>query len=338
MKKALLPLILLILLTLSAHAAAETDYMTLTADTQVDLTLTEDLYVDLNGHNMTGTVVTNGYKVYGMDSTTDAYTNTSVGCFRCTDENGKAIVPVSNFKSDITGSVKRYMAIGSTEGYSFHRFYLGVTHQTLRPSTEGVGYKAMICGDDAVLAQIQAYGYTLQLGKYLPITVETSAQGLVSGQQITLRIDHFQVEDFGETNLSVSLSLRLKDGTSIQSSQCVMTLRSLMEALDQRYSSMATETIQAVLAFVEAHPILLQWNIPNLLAHVSDPTVAPDGMTYEKYKDLSPAEQQAYMMDFIEQYGVDAFFQWYSSAKDKYDKEHPPTEIPEDGNIDLNKP
>lgn len=46
-------------------------YIYLIEDQEVQLTLNADLYLDLNGKDLTGTVVTNGHKLYGMDWQTD---------------------------------------------------------------------------------------------------------------------------------------------------------------------------------------------------------------------------------------------------------------------------
>lgn len=62
------------------------------------------------------------------------------------------------------------------------------------------------------------------------------------------------------------------------------------------------------------------------------PDVAPEAMTYEAFIALTPAEQRLYQESFPD---LDAFFEWYNSAKEKYEKENPPIDI--DGPIDLGK-
>ena len=61
----------------------------------------------------------------------------------------------------VTGEVRRYLTIADETGYTAHRFYVGITHLNLKPGVDGVGYKAVIAGDDAVLAQIANFGYKL---------------------------------------------------------------------------------------------------------------------------------------------------------------------------------
>lgn len=52
---------------------------------------------------------------------------------------------------------------------------------------------------------------------------------------------------------------------------------------------------------------------------------------YEKFHDMSAAEQQAY----IEACGdIDAFFEWYNNAKEEHEAANPPIEVG-DGNVDM---
>ena len=54
-------------------------------------------------------------------------------------------------------------------------------------------------------------------------------------------------------------------------------------------------------------------------------------MTYEKYNAMSGNEQMEFFSTFA---SVEDFVDWYNSAKEKYEAEHPYIEI-ENGEIDL---
>lgn len=62
------------------------------------------------------------------------------------------------------------------------------------------------------------------------------------------------------------------------------------------------------------------------------PATPPEEMTYEDFIALTPEEQRLYQESFND---LDAFFAWYTAAKEKYEKENPPIDI--DGPIDLGK-
>lgn len=239
-------------------------YIRLIKDVNESLELTGNAYIDLSGHNLIGTIVTNGHQLYGMDCTTDNYTASNTGHFNCVDENGQSVIPIRHFKSDITGEVKRYIAIQDEQGWSFHRFYLGITHINLRPSVSGIGYKALFCGDDAVKSQLEAFGYTIQLGSYVPQSTYKSCDNMVSGEIVTLRLEHFDVEAYGETPLSAQVILKLRDGSAIQSQQVSITLRSVFESLNTHFSILNDQQLCAIQAMIEEHRIIKTWGTENL--------------------------------------------------------------------------
>jgi len=247
-----------------ASAIAAGSWVKLYADATVNVTLTRDLYIDLNGFDLTGTVTTNGYRIYGMDSTTNSYNCAAIGYMNLMDENGNAVVPVSHFKSDITGTTKRYMAIKDESGWSFHRFYLGISHLSLRPATTGVGYKGVFYGDRMVAANLSSFGFTLQLQGNNPVTVTLAADKFASGKTFTLRIDNFDVEKYGETALMACATLQLADGTVIQSTAASMTMRSLMEQLNTVTDTLSEAQLTSIKAMIEKYVIIKAWNTANL--------------------------------------------------------------------------
>lgn len=234
----------------------------LVQDATVYTILDEDVYIDLNGFDLSGTLAGSG-KIHGIDSTTNSYSCEQVGFFNCVDTTGKEIVPITAFKCAFTG--KQYMAIKTANGYSFHRFYLGITHQTLRPSTDGVGYKAIFCGDEMVAANLSDFGFNLQLGDNTPVTGRKSADSFVSGKAVTLRIDNYDVEKFGETPLYASAVMTLRDGTVIESTRHSMTLRSLMETLNTRHNTLSADHLAAIAGFIKKHPVICSWSVDHLI-------------------------------------------------------------------------
>ena len=241
--------------------AAGAGYVKLHSHGVAAAVLSQELYINLNGYTLTGVIQTNGHKIYGMDSTTDGYGGAGAGSFRCVDENGGEIVPQTYCKYD----TKRYLTVQDTNGYSFHRFYLGITHMNLKPNTDGVGFKAVFCGDESVKSRLDSYGYSLQLGSFLPVTVSKDADTLVSGQTVTLRVDGFNGEVYGETPLDGVVFVQLKDGTIIESSTCTMTLRGLLEQLNHMADRLSQIQLEAVAAFIKRHPHVVGWRVEKLV-------------------------------------------------------------------------
>ena len=237
---------------------------TLTQDSQVNWSLTEDLYVDLNGFDLSGTIRTNGYKVYCKDSTTDGYSSQNIGYFTCVDENGNFIEP----ERICANGEKQYLAICQEDRYSFHRFFVGVTHMSLEPEVVGLGYKAMILGDEMVFAQLaetKAFHFKLQLEGYNPVYRRFDSDELASGDPITLRIRNYAVEEHSETNLTAQVSLHLADGTVIEGEQVSLTFRWLTEQVDANCGNYTTAQLTQFKMMLEKFDIAKTWGLSNIL-------------------------------------------------------------------------
>ena len=237
----------------------------LTEDVVLDYyPLDRDLYVDLNGHSLSGTILTNGYQIYGMDSATDGYSAENAGVFSCVDENGQPIIPQRHYQ---TGSGKRYLSIADESGYRFHRFYLAVTHVSLDPSVTGFGYKAVFYGDDAVkshLSETQAFGFALQLEGRHTVTRYKTREALVSGSPVSLRLRDYDMENFGQTLLSARVTVTLSDGTVIESAQVSTSMRAMLETVSQKAASLSEAQLAAVRAMLENCPVARDWDVKNL--------------------------------------------------------------------------
>lgn len=239
----------------------ESQYISLREDSQADCTLSSDLYLDLAGNDLTGSIVTNGHSIYGMDSTTDGYSAESVGYFLCLDADGTAIIPQRKFKTSITGTVRRYMAIEGLSGYSFHRFYLGITDLSLKPDVTGFGYRAQFYGDEMVQSQLSNIGYCLWLTEGHAITRTTGT----FKNQLTLLLKNFQVESHGTVPVHAKVFMTLNDGTVIESETTAYSMCQMVQAIAASFDSLETAQKQAVKAMCEKHPVMADWNISQIL-------------------------------------------------------------------------
>ena len=241
----------------SAVAACQAgQYVRLLTDVSEDISLTGDLYLDLNGNDLSGTMTTNGYKVYGMDCTTDAYTCAQMGTFLCTDAQGNAIVPQAHVKN---ADLKRYLTIQTEKGYTFHRFYLGITQVSLAPNVTGFGYKAEFYGDAMVRTQIASVGYNLWLTEDRVISKRADFKN-----SLTLRLKNFDVENFGEALVNANVFITLNDGTVIESGVSAMSMRQMLETINTDYRVYSQTQLDAVKAMIEKYPIMKTWDTAEL--------------------------------------------------------------------------
>jgi hypothetical protein len=59
--------------------------------------------------------------------------------------------------------------------------------------------------------------------------------------------------------------LKLTDGTVIESAQCTITLRSLLEILNTNYATLNTSQLNAVADFIKKYAIIQTWKVENLI-------------------------------------------------------------------------
>ncbi len=245
-------------------SCAAGQYVKLLADAEAAVILEQDLYIDLNGFDLTGLLEVDGHAVYGMDSTTDSYSDNSVGVFSCLNVNDQPVVPQRHIKTNVTGAVKRYLAVQEKGGYTFHRFYLGITHATVKPGSNGVGYKASFCGDDTVKTQLASYGYSLQLDSFQPRSVTKSAESFESNKAVTLRIENYDVEHYGEADLTASVTMTFKDGTVIESTPYTTSLRQIVAAINANTAAYTAEQLAALKEMIQNNPTMASWEVGNI--------------------------------------------------------------------------
>lgn len=226
-------------------------------------TITKDIILDLAGNNLTNVTIAEGVTVYGMDSTTDDYD--------CADGYGTISGTINgtistNLKTTTaqTGAVKRYLTVTENGVTSFHRFYMGITHMTVRPGVNGVGYKAVFSGDSVVGEQVASYGYNLWVGDGSKYTA--SKAELVSGNTVSLRLENFDVENYGEAAVNATVFMQFANGVAVESDAYSYTLRSLLETINGSVSSFTDAQMTALQTMCQKYTeTMAQWDVANIL-------------------------------------------------------------------------
>ena len=243
------------------HAMACGNYVKLLCDTTENVTVGDALYLDLAGNTLTGTVSGEGV-LYGMDSATDSYSVENMGRI----EGAVSCKVETQFKTDITGKIRRYMAISDDTGYTFHRFYMGITHMNLKPGANGVGYKAVFCGDEMVQDQVTGYGYVLWLGEDGQKLTAGKEGTFVSGKTVTARLQNFDVAAYGETPVYGQVYLTLEDGTTVESGQYSYTFRYLVEQVAKNADSYSQTQLSALRDMLTRfEETTSKWNVDGIM-------------------------------------------------------------------------
>lgn len=144
-------------------------YIKLLHNTTESINSTSNLYLDLNGCTVTGTItVTNGHTLYGMDSTTDNYDGTKAGKIVGTVTGNVALVHETSTKRVAGYDSLRYVAIKNEDGteYTFHRFNISVSGYRFELAAPqcALFFIGKFQGDKAAKDYLTSLGFTLKDG------------------------------------------------------------------------------------------------------------------------------------------------------------------------------
>ena len=254
---------------------------TLAGDATVQMSLTEDLYIDLNGFDLSGTIITNGFKIYAKDSATDDYS--AEGGY------GKIIGSVEGVEA-----AEGYMMITENGETSFHRLNLDTVSVSLRASAAGIYFGSQFGGDEVVKRNIVAYGTAMGANKLPDFGEKTytrfDAENWVPGCDAdgnannlshgTLLRDILH-KDYGYSSNKLYADMKiysrayieLADGTRILGDVVCFSLRDIFEGvegiagIDQSWGDLTDEQRLPVLQmYNDFERVMRGWNIPNIKA------------------------------------------------------------------------
>ena len=152
------------------------------------------------------------------------------------------------------------MTISDETGYTFHRFYVGITKLSLAPTTTGFGYKAEFYADNTVKSLFQTAGYSLWISPDTVIDRNVDA----FRNTLTLRLNNIDITSYGSTDINAKVNLTLTNGMVIESGISSYSMQDMVEIIDTQLDMLSMEQIQAVQNMLSGYD--LNWNIPNLMA------------------------------------------------------------------------
>lgn len=174
-----------------AEAIAAGNEIRLLQDVSEAVTVTDTLYLDLNGCDLSGLTVKG--QLYVIDSANNAYAENSCGSLSCTlTENGS----INDGKTVYTDGQIHYVAIQTDGAYSFHRIDAALTHISLDAKKDALGYKAHIYGDSQALQAVDAFGLKLYVSED---NAKTYTKACNSSGLFTLRLNNIMKNSGGET-------------------------------------------------------------------------------------------------------------------------------------------
>ena len=263
------------------------------------MTLTRDVYLDLNGCDIIGNIENTGHTLYCMDSQTNDYTVadasgelTGYGKLYGTVTGSLEPVPVDAVISqEENGYCPGYLKLVEGNAVSFHRVDLDVRYLYLDPGEVSMFYESVFAGDEVVAANVESFGVAVSIcGEPRVVDNALSSDCLYSGFSGDLfvagRKDDKQLSATGstlvniitkqnslrrnQTNASMPVYgcsyIKIGDRYILGPSKAI-SLRQSVEILDDtaRYWD-AIQTAQIVEMYQTYSDVMAGWDIPNIIA------------------------------------------------------------------------
>lgn len=291
-----------------ATPAETTSYIKLYKNISEDITISKDVYLDLNGKKITGNVtVAEGSTLYCMDSYTDDYnvkdgkgyaviTGTVTGDVQGLPEGS----PISGNErgEGYTAYYPGYLKIVENGETSFHRVDLGLKEINFNPADLGMSYTCDFSGDQVVARNVKQYGVAISITE-APNANNISTEcgfsiftNYVAGKAVnagrSTRLVNIMRESYkdalneqlAESRIFGSAYLLTENDEYVFGSTAEKTLKETVVAADASFAD-AAEALQksAVAMYRDFKAVMSGWNIPNIqTAAGTDDVVEDDGV------------------------------------------------------------
>lgn len=233
-----------------AEAIAAGNEIRLLQDVSEAVTVTDTLYLDLSGCDLSGLTVKG--QLYVIDSANNAYAENSCGILECTlGENGS----INDGKTVYTDGQIHYVAIQTDGAYSFHRIDAALTHISLDAKKDALGYKAHIYGDSQALQAVDAFGLKLYVSED---NAKTYTKACNSSGLFTLRLNNIMKSSGGETAIYGAPVIVIGEQTIVLETTST-SMRDTIVAVNQLTDLSSTQKLAVYDLYREHSDIMDKW-------------------------------------------------------------------------------
>ena len=237
---------------------AEGSIVKLLADSQETITISCRAMIDLAGHNMENITVT-GEPLEIIDS---------VG--------GGAATVSGKVETFCEADGVSYLVVGENGVYSAHSYQVKITHISLKPGDDALGYKAELVGDEAVQNAATAIGFNLWINENDVKTYTVSGK-----QNVTLRLKNILKNHGGEMDIHATAFVTLVDKT-ITGTQQTVTMKETLQLVNGAWSAYNKAQKGAVKALCDKYyDTVSGWGLDNIYP------ISGDGSVKESYEAIT---------------------------------------------------
>lgn len=235
------------------------DYQTLDAAI-ADCAADETVILDLKGQTVTANIPGN---LKLVDSSNDDYT-TQTGSFTGT------VAGTVYTLVDMDG--KNYLVVANEGVYTAHRYSLEITHISLNPDADALGYKAKINGDDVVQTTVAGYGFNMGVNSGAMKTC--SKAGAPVNGEFSLRLQNIMALNGGEMAINAEAFVLFGQETVKSNAQSI-TMKQTIAAVNAIFDDLSDVQKAAVKNYVTANSAKMTgWEIDKITAWADTSVIA----------------------------------------------------------------
>ncbi len=226
----------------AANASGQT--VTILADTDEEITISADVTIDLAGKTLSDVTVSEGAVLTLMDSATDDYKG----------EYGAATV------SGTVAGGKNYLLVSEGGVYSAHRYDVAITHISLKPADDALGYKAQILGDETVQSQVASIGFNLWVSED-----NVKSFGKSGTDVVTLRLKNILACNGGEVPVYAEAVVTFSNGKTEKSAAYSTTMKDTLQTINTAWADYSEAKQAAVKELCDKYlDTVSDWELTNI--------------------------------------------------------------------------
>lgn len=231
----------------AAVDAADGGLVKILKDTDEAITISGGT-IDLAGHTLSDLTVTEGATLTLIDTATDDYEG----------EYGTAnITGTVNTFAEVDG--KTYIAVSENGVYSAHCYDVTITHISLDPVNDALGYKAQFLGDSTALSHVTSVGFNLWLDGGNAVTRSMSAK-----REVTLRLKNILALNGGELNIYATAFVTFGEHTETTGPQTT-TMKETLQLVNGAWNDYTDAQRSAVKALCDKYfDTVCDWYLYNI--------------------------------------------------------------------------
>ena len=225
-----------------AIAAADGATVKVLMDTEEEITIHADVTIDLAGNSLSNVTVAEG-SLQLIDTVTGGTATVTGSVETFTEADGKT-----------------YLVVGENGVFSAHAYSIAITHISLDPSNDALGYKAKLTGDEIVQQAVTGIGFNLWVDGGNVKTYTTTGK-----QEVTLRLKNILAAGGGEMNINATAFVILGDHTET-STQQTTTMKQTLQLVNDNWDSYNQTQRDAVKALCDKYAVTQNWELNNILS------------------------------------------------------------------------